>query len=337
MNANTQVALLLTAPLLSGPRTPDVELLQPSEWTTLVRHLNGIACEPGDLLGSEAADLIRRCADVVPISRLQGSLARGFLMGQAIERWRSRSIWVLGTSESGYPPSFKMLLGDAAPPLLYGCGEPELLTSGGWAVLGSRDGDDESLAFTHEVGQLAATAGVCVMSGGARGVDQAAARGALDAGGNAVAVLADSLERAAMLRENREPLLEGRLTLVSPYDPLAGFNVGHAMARNKLIYALADAALVVQSDLGKGGTWAGAVEQLDKFRWVPVFVRLGQDPSPGMTALQRKGAIPWPDPATVKFVRATHLSMRSRGPTLAVSESVDTAPDAGPDQRTLFD
>ena len=109
------------------------------------------------------------------------------------------------------------------------------------------------------------------------------------------------------------------------------------MARNKLIYAVADAALVVQSDLGKGGTWAGAVEQLDKFRWVPVFVRLGQDPSPGMTALQRKGAIPWPDPATVKFVRSTHLSMPSQGPTLAVSESVDTAPDAGPDQRTLFD
>ena len=36
------------------------------------------------------------------------------------------------------------------------------------------------------------------------------------------------------------------------------------MQRNKLIYALADAALVVNSDYEKGGTWAGAVEQLER-------------------------------------------------------------------------
>lgn len=43
------------------------------------------------------------------------------------------------------------------------------------------------------------------------------------------------------------------------------------MQRNKLIYALADASLVVSSDLNKGGTWAGAVEQLDKLKFVPVY------------------------------------------------------------------
>jgi predicted Rossmann fold nucleotide-binding protein DprA/Smf involved in DNA uptake len=41
------------------------------------------------------------------------------------------------------------------------------------------------------------------------------------------------------------------------------------MQRNKLIYSLADAALVVGSGLNKGGTWAGAVEQLDKLRLLP--------------------------------------------------------------------
>jgi DNA processing protein len=63
--------------------------------------------------------------------------------------------------------------------------------------------------------------------------------------------------------------MEGQLVLVSPYDPGAGFNVGNAMQRNKLIYALADAALVVNSDFEKGGTWTGAVEQLDKLKLVP--------------------------------------------------------------------
>ncbi len=91
-------------------------------------------------------------------------------------------------------------------------------------------------------------------------------------------------------------LMEGQLVLISPYDPGAGFNVGNAMQRNKLIYAFSDAALVVNSDHNKGGTWAGAVEQLDKLKMVPVFVRTTGAPSKGLEALIRKGALPWPNP-----------------------------------------
>ena len=90
--------------------------------------------------------------------------------------------------------------------------------------------------------------------------------------------------------------MDGRLVLVSPYDPAAGFNVGHAMGRNKLIYALADAALVVSADYKKGGTWAGAVEQLDRLKLVPVYVR--SDSDRGLQALIDKGAHSWPDPQT---------------------------------------
>jgi len=123
-------------------------------------------------------------------------------------------------------------------------------------------------------------------------------RGALEAGGKVVGVLADSLERAALHREHRNFLMDGQLVLVSPYDPVAGFNVGHAMQRNKLIYALADAALVVNSDYEKGGTWAGAIEQLEKLRFVPVYVRLHGQTGKGLEALRRKGALPWPNPET---------------------------------------
>jgi predicted Rossmann fold nucleotide-binding protein DprA/Smf involved in DNA uptake len=121
-------------------------------------------------------------------------------------------------------------------------------------------------------------------------------RGALESGGKVSGVLADSLEKATMNREHRSLLLEGRLVLMSPYDPSAGFNVGNAMQRNKLIYALADASLVVSSDLNKGGTWAGASAQLDKFKFVPVYVRSTGELSPGLDALRNKGAIPWPNP-----------------------------------------
>jgi DNA processing protein len=66
-------------------------------------------------------------------------------------------------------------------------------------------------------------------------------RGALEAGGKTIGVLADSLERAAMNRDHRNHLIEREVTLISPYDPSAGFNIGHAMQRNKFIYALAEA------------------------------------------------------------------------------------------------
>ena len=163
-------------------------------------------------------------------------------------------------------------------------------------MVGSRHVDDVLIDYTMAVGQLAARAGKTLVSGGAKGIDQAAMRGALEVGGRVCGVLADSLEKTTMNREHRNLLLEGQLTLISPYDPSAGFNVGNAMQRNKLIYALADASLVVSSDVGKGGTWAGAIEQLDKLNFVPVYVRSTGEPSAGLDALRKKGALAWSNP-----------------------------------------
>ena len=67
------------------------------------------------------------------------------------------------------------------------------------------------------------------------------------------------------------------------------------MQRNKVIYALSDAALVVNADINKGGTWAGAIEQLEKLHLVPVYVRSTGEPSKGLGALKAKGAMPWPN------------------------------------------
>ena len=106
------------------------------------------------------------------------------------------------------------------------------------------------------------------------------------------------LSQAVERREHREALMNGRLALMCPYDPAARFNVGHAMQRNKLIYALADAALVVNSDYGKGGTWAGATEQLERLKLVSVYVRADGDMGKGLAELQRLGAKPWPNPKT---------------------------------------
>ena len=108
---------------------------------------------------------------------------------------------------------------------------------------------------------------------------------------------AGGLEKAVMHRQNRNLILDRRLVLISLCDPKAGFNVGNAMQRNKLIYALADAALVANADLEKGGTWAGATEQLKKLRSVPVYVSSTGIETAGLARLRSKGAKPWPNPA----------------------------------------
>lgn len=304
LSPNTQVILLLTAPLIAGRNTSSPDLLSPGEYERLARHLRESQRQPADLLSPDAADLLRACQPLMDENRLQRLLARGFLLSQAVERWQARAIWVISRADPEYPRRLKARLRENAPALLYGCGDIKLLETGGLAVVGSRHVDDSLIDHTVTVGQLAARAGRTILSGGAKGIDQAAMRGALEAGGKVVGILADSLEKTAMNRMHRNLLLGGRLVLISPYDPGAAFNVGNAMQRNKLIYALADTSLVVSSDLNKGGTWAGATEQLDKLRLVPVYVRSTGEFSAGLAALRSKGAIPWPNPEDVDAFEA---------------------------------
>jgi predicted Rossmann fold nucleotide-binding protein DprA/Smf involved in DNA uptake len=304
LSPDTQAILLLTAPMIVGRNGPSAEVLTPAEYRRLARLLREKGRQPADLVRRDAETLVGECRTVVDRDRLRALLDRGFLLGQAVEHWQARAIWVASRADAAYPDAWKQRLDSEAPPVLYGCGNPALLRAGGLAVVGSRHADDGLIAYAEAIGKIAAGAGKTVVSGGARGIDQAAMRGALTAEGTAAGVIADSLERMALNREHRNLLMARRLVLVSPYDPASGFNVGHAMQRNKLIYALADAALVVSAEHEKGGTWAGAVEQLERFRSVPVYVRTGADTGPGLEALGRKGALPWPDPRTAEALTA---------------------------------
>jgi predicted Rossmann fold nucleotide-binding protein DprA/Smf involved in DNA uptake len=273
-------------------------LLTAGEYQRLARLLNQMNLQPADLLDPDRSGLSNELQTVIDADRFKRLFDRLSQLAKAVEHWQNRDIWVVSQSDEEYPKRLKDRLKESAPALIYGCGDASILDAGGLAVVGSRDVDRWLIEYTEGVGQVAAGAKTTLISGGARGIDQASMRGALEAGGNAVGVLADSLERAAMNREHRDLLADSRLVLISPYDPAAGFNIGHAMQRNKLIYALADAALVVNSDYEKGGTWAGAVEQLEKLHLVPVYVRTDGDTGPGLEALRRKGALLWPNPTT---------------------------------------
>ena len=230
-----------------------------------------------------------------------GSIARSPRSAYAVSsivalRWRGAlsagngpACGLLVRSDAAYPRQLKRRLAWKCPPLLFGCGNRALLAKPGLAVVGSRNAVQDDLEFAASLGQQAAANGHSVVSGGAKGVDEAAMLGSLEAEGAAVGVLAAGLQRAATSRKWRGALERGDLALISPFGPTAGFSPGNAMGRNRYIYCLATAAVVVASSHGSGGTWAGAVENL-KHRSVPLWVHRSQLAGSGNAALVGTGA-----------------------------------------------
>ena len=156
-------------------------------------------------------------------------------------------------------------------------GQPEL----------NKNTSKSDLEYSRKLGAMAAADGETIVSGGARGVDEAAMLGALEVEGTVIGVLANGLLRACSSAKYRRHLMDNNLVLISPFYPDAGFNVGNAMQRNKYIYSLADAAMVVHSG-ASGGTWTGAKENLRK-QWVPLWVKQTDDAAAGNAAIVEAG------------------------------------------------
>ncbi|HEY9800253.1 MAG TPA: DNA-processing protein DprA [Leptolyngbyaceae cyanobacterium] len=291
---DTQAILLLCASF-GQSRQVEPQPLTLSEYNSLAEWLLQQEMRPAHLLEPTAKEQLKQLhLNKLDPERLLALLERGAMLSLAVEKWTSRGLWILGRSDAQYPKLLKQRLKHSAPAVLYGVGNIELLSQGGLAIVGSRDVDEELLAYTRKVAEVSALEGIQVISGAARGVDQEAMLSILNAGGTSVGVLADSLTKAAVNSKYRSSIKEGRLTLISSYDPDAGFNTGNAMGRNKYIYALADYALVVNSTFGQGGTWAGAVEALSKLKEIPVFVRMSPTASEGNQQLYNQGAKPFP-------------------------------------------
>jgi predicted Rossmann fold nucleotide-binding protein DprA/Smf involved in DNA uptake len=264
-----------------------------SEWNELEAAIDkSTLAGPAELQGLGAEDIAQELG-MVPgeAERMAGLLGRAGRLAMELESLFSRGMWAITRVDAGYPALLRESLKQQAPSVLFGAGERALLNQAAVAVVGSRHIDELGAAFARMVGQRCVESGLAVVSGGARGTDRLAMDGALSADGKAIGVLADSLEGTIRKADVREFVLEGRLVLVTPYAPMAGFSVGGAMGRNKVIYGLSEFAVVVSSDVNTGGTWAGAVEAL-KGQWCPVFVRDGAGVPEGNRALQKKGARP---------------------------------------------
>lgn len=265
-----------------------------AEYSSLVRWLIEMKMRPGDLLKKENITEAS-IGSGIDKKRFESLLGRGVQLGFAIEEWQRNGIWIISRSDADYPARYKKHLKDKAPPLLFGVGNRSLLSGGGLGIVGSRNVDQAGETFTRQVAELCAYNHLPVVSGGARGVDQISMNAALEACGVTIGILAENLLKKSVERSARQAIADGRLLLLSPYHPNARFTVGTAMGRNKLIYAMADYGLVVSAEYKKGGTWAGAEEELKREISRPVFVRVGKNTPLGNNKLLNLGAIPWPE------------------------------------------
>jgi DNA processing protein len=166
------------------------------------------------------------------------------------------------------------------PAALFVRGEAALLSRPAVAIVGTRQASASALEWARTCGQVHARAGTLVVSGGARGVDSAAHRGALEAGGVTLAYIGVPADEIYPRQNERlfRTLLGRGGAIVSEHPPgVVTYKGEHAM-RNRFIAAHASQVVIVEADSGSGALVTA--DFADKLG-VPVWVS-----PPGVGALR---------------------------------------------------
>lgn len=177
-----------------------------------------------------------------------------------------------------YPPAVRRRLGLDSPGTLWAKGDISLLEKRKIALVGSRELNPGNSEFAREAGRQAALQGYVLVSGNARGADKLAQNACLEAGGQVISVVADSLTA-----HKRKP----NVLYLSENSFDESFSSQRALSRNRCIHALGEKTLVAQCSFRHGGTWDGTVKNL-RFGWSSVFCF--DDGSPAMEQLAQMGA-----------------------------------------------
>jgi DNA processing protein len=174
----------------------------------------------------------------------------GHTLGRdAAEVWRCRP------GDEGYPASLADLEGDL--PRLFGAGDHGALARLDHAttvtIVGARRASAYGLRIAEQLAFDVTAAGLTVVSGMALGIDAAAHRGALRAGGPTIAVLANGPD-VAYPSSHRH--LHGQIrsngAVISEYPPGSLARKHHFRDRNRLMAALGKMAVIVEGALPSG-------------------------------------------------------------------------------------
>lgn len=245
-----------------------------------------------DLLGASVQDL-----EAVGLSRTLAEKASALLSDPPAPTLAPTGAVLLTPDDPAYP--MKRLDPDLPlPVLLYAAGNIALLNGPAMGISGSRAAPRPALEFADRLATALAHRGINVVSGHAAGIDEVVHSAALKAGGTTTAVLAEGLLEYTPCPGLRDAEEESLLFMCG-FSPTARWTVYQAMERNKWIAALADAVVVVSSDV-QGGSWSQGKLCLDagKTLLVPDFPG---DLAPGNRRLIELGALPV-DPGDVESI-----------------------------------
>jgi len=157
-----------------------------------------------------------------------------------------------------------------APALLYVKGNKQIMREKSIAIVGSRSASNKSLEFTDNIAKLASKEYKVVVSGFAKGVDKQALDSAIIYKGQSIIVLPQGIMTfGSGFKKYYKQLVDGDVLVLSTFFPKAPWKAELAMARNPIIYGLADEIYVAES-AEKGGTWSGVVDGLRKNRKINV-------------------------------------------------------------------
>lgn len=222
-------------------------------------------------------DLLKLGYDIPMAERIYGLLSGTNQLRESLRRAENCDCYPITRLNPIYPAAVRRRLGMDSPGVLWAKGDITLLNRPAVAVIGSRDLYEDNLHFAEESGRQIAKQGYVLVSGNARGADQAAQRAALEAGGRVISVVADSLLK--------QPLVRNVLWLsLDDFDQ--PFSAQRALHRNYVIHTLAELTIAAQCTLGKGGTWDGICHNL-KNGWNPVCIF--DDGREGTLELQNRG------------------------------------------------
>ena len=208
----------------------------------------------------------------------------------AAETWASQqghALITLGSAD--YPPA---LLEIPDPPtLLYAMGRFELLTRPMLSIVGSRNPTPQGVQNAECFSEALARAGLVIASGLALGIDAAAHRAALRAGGDTVAFIGTGIDRIYPSRNRelaRDIAAQGCIVSEFPLGtPAIGSNFPR---RNRLISGIGRGTLVVEAAIDSGSliTARLAAEQNREVFAVPGSIHSPQ--SRGCHQLLKQGA-----------------------------------------------
>jgi DNA processing protein len=198
----------------------------------------------------------------------------------------------IGRDDNGYPQALAEL--ERPPASIYAMGDETILQSAPnrlVAIVGTRDASPYGVRVTAALAEAFAAAGIGVVSGMARGIDAAAHRATLAAGGKTVAVMGTGVDvpyPAAHRGLHAEIVAKG--LVVSENEPGSRAIPGCFPRRNRIIAALARVTIVVEAPY-KSGAINTATQALEAGRVVAAVPGpIDSRRSAGANLLLRDGA-----------------------------------------------